>query len=119
MESVIQSELDIAEEYILSKLFGDIYNIKLGLVVNTVLNLKGVNLHNLINQKILEFENKIKPYMTETGYIDGNKLTETLTNKFVILKGCITFPTLKPIEYAKILDEMIGIEAIGMLLKNL
>lgn len=119
MDNVIQSELDIAEEYILSKLFGDIYNIRLGMVANAVLNLKGVNLQDLINRKLLEIEDKVKPYMTETGYMDGNKLTETLTNKFPILKGCITFPTLKPIEYAKILDELIGIEVIGQVLKSL
>ena len=51
MEDLIQTELDIAEEYILTKIFGSIDNVKLSGVANWLFTQisKGKNFENFIN----------------------------------------------------------------------
>lgn len=121
MEDLIQQELDIAEEYILTKLFGNINNIRLNAVPNWIFTqiAKGKSFENYINELIQKFEHISKDFMTDTGYLDGNKITEVITNKVPILKGCVNLPTLKPIDYAKMLDEIIGFEALGLIIRSL
>ena len=121
MEDLRQQELDIAEEYILVKLFGSVDNIRLNTVPNWLFTQfsKGKKFEDFINENIQKFEFVAKGFMTDTGYIDGNRVTEMLTNKATILKGALNLPTSKPIEYAKMLDEIIGFEALGNILRSL
>lgn len=120
MEDLIQSELDVAEEYILTQIFSSIDNVKLtGLagILFTQLS-KGKNFENFINEQLQKLEFYARCFMTENGYVNGNALTEALTTKAPILKGCINLPTLKPIEYAKMLDEFINFQALGHIIRS-
>jgi hypothetical protein len=121
MEDLLQTELDIAEEYILTKLFGNVNNIRLNAVPNWLFTqiAKGKKFEDFLNENIQKLEFISKGFMTETGYLDGNRITEIICNKVPILRGCVNLPTLKPIEYAKMLDEFINLEALGQLIKNL
>ena len=121
MEDLRQSELDIAEEYILTKLFGDLNNIRLNAVPNWLFTQfsKGKKFEDFLNENIQKLEFISKGFMTENGYIEGNRISEIIGDKAPILKGCINLPTLKPIDYAKMLDEVINFEALGQLIRNL
>lgn len=121
MEDLLQQELDIAEEYILTKLFGDINNVRLNAVPNWIFTQfsKGKKFEDFLNENIQKLEFISKGFMTETGYLDGNRLSEVISNKAPILKGCVNLPTLKPIDYAKMLDEVINFEALGLIIRNL
>ena len=121
MEDLIQSELDVAEEYILTQIFGSIDNVKLSGVANWLFTqvTKGKNFEVFINEYIQKFELIAKGFITENGYINGNSLTEVITTKAPILKGCINLPTLKPIDYAKMLDEIINFQALGHIIRSL
>lgn len=120
MEDLIQSELDIAEEYILTKIFGSIDDVKLSGVANWLFTqiTKGKKFENFLNDNIKKFEFIAKGLMTENGYINGNSLTEIIIKKAPVLNGCINLPTLKPLDYAKLLDEIINFQALGILLKQ-
>lgn len=119
MEDLIQTELDLAEEYILVRMFGNLDDIKLSGVANWmfVQVTKGKNFNKFLNEYIEKFEFIARGFITETGYIDGNALTEIITSKAPILQGALNLPTLKPIEYARMLDEIINFEALGKLIK--
>lgn len=121
MEDLIQSELDIAEEYILTQIFGSLENVKLSGVANWLFTqvTKGKSFEVVLNENIQKFELIAKGFITETGYINGNSLTEFLTTKAPILKGCVNLPTLKPIDYAKMLDEVINFQALGKIIRSL
>lgn len=121
MEDLMQSELDIAEEFILTQTFGSLDNVKLSGVASWLFSqiTKGKNFEDFINDNINKFEFIAKGFMTETGYINGNTLTEFITAKAPILKGCISLPTLKPIDYAKTLDGIINFQALGTIIRNL
>lgn len=121
MEDLLQQELDIAEEYILTKLFGDINNIRLNAVPNWLFTqfTKGKKFEDFLNENIQKLEFICKGFMTENGYIEGNRISEIISDKAPILKGCVNLPTLKPIDYAKMLDEVINFEALGHIIRNL
>lgn len=121
MEDLIQSELDIAEEYILTQIFGSIDNVRLSGVANWLFTQisKGKSFEVFLNENIQKLEFISKGFITENGYINGNSLTEVITTKAPILKGCINLPTLKPIDYAKMLDEIINFQALGTIIRSL
>lgn len=121
MEDLIQTELDTAEEYILTKIFGCVDNVRLSGVANWLFTQfsKGKQFEQFVNENIKKFEFFAKGFITENGYINGNLLTEVITKKAPVLNGAINLPTLKPIEYAKLLDEIINFEALGNILRNL
>ena len=121
MEDLIQTELDIAEEYILTQIFGSVDNVRLSGVANWLFTQisKGKNFEDFINENIQKFEFIAKGFITEKGYINGNLLTELLIKKAPILNGCINLPTLKPIDYAKTLDSIINFQALGTIIRSL
>ncbi len=121
MEDLIQSELDIAEEYIITQIFGSVDNVKLSGTANWLFTqfTKGKNFTSFVNENISKFEFIAKGFISEDGYINGNSLTEIVTNKIPILNGCLNLPTLKPLEYAKALDEIINFKALGEILRKL
>ena len=116
---VIQSELDKFEEYILTKIFGNINNLQCSKVIQLYLMSKNIKLEQFINNKIQMFEAFISDYMTSDGMVEGDRLTKYVIEKYPALKGCITLPSLKLSEYAKIVDEIIGLDAVGHIIRNL
>lgn len=119
VNEVIQSELDRFEEYILTKIFGNINNLQCSKVIQLYLMSKNIKLEQFINNKIQMFEAFISDYMTSDGMIEGDRLTKYVIEKYPALKGCITLPSLKLSEYAKIVDEIIGLDAVGHIIRNL
>ena len=119
VNKVIQSELDRFEEYILTKIFGDVNNLQCSKVIQLYLMSKNIKLEQFINNKIQMFEAFISDYMTSDGIVEGDRLTKYVIEKYPALKGCITLPSLKLSEYAKIVDEIIGLNAVGHIIRNL
>ena len=119
VNEVIQSELDKFEEYILMKIFGNINNLQCSKVIQLYLMSKNIKLEQFINNKIQMFEAFISDYMTSDGMVEGDRLTKYVIEKYPALKGCITLPSLKLSEYAKIVDEIIGLNAVGHIIRNL
>ena len=119
VNEVIQSELDRFEEYILTKIFGNINNLQCSKVIQLYLMSKNIKLEQFINNKIQMFEAFISDYMTSDGIVEGDRLTKYVIEKYPALKGCITLPSLKLSEYAKIVDEIIGLNAVGHIIRNL
>lgn len=119
VNEVIQSELDRFEEYILMKIFGNINNLQCSKVIQLCLKLMNINLEKLINNKIQMFEAFISDYMTSDGIVEGDRLTKYFVEKHPILNGCITLPSVKLSEYAKMIDEIIGLDAVGHIIRNL
>ena len=119
VNEVIQSELDRFEEYILMKIFGNINNLQCSEIIQLYLKLKNIKLEKFINNKIQMFEAFISDYMTSDGIIEGDRLTKYVIEKCPALNGCITLPSLKLSEYAKIVDEIIGLDAVGHIIRNL
>ena len=119
VNEVIQSELDRFEEYILTKIFGSISNLQCNKVIQLYLMSKNIKLEQFINNKIQMFEAFISDYMTSDGIVEGDRLTKYVIEKCPALNGCITLPSLKLSEYAKIIDEIIGLNAVGHIIRNL
>ena len=112
----IQKELDIAEEYILTKLIGNTCNPIISSKLKFLLSTFNINIENVINEKLLVFESLSRMYMTEDGYYDGNKLGELIGN----LLNCekINLPNIKPIDVAIFIDNLLNIDSIGKLIQN-
>ena len=119
VNEVIQSELDRFEEYILAKIFGNINNLQCSKVIQLYLMSKNIKLEQFINNKIQMFEAFISDYMTSDGIVEGDRLTKYVIEKYPALNGCITLPSIKLSEYAKIIDNIIGLDAVGHIIRNL
>jgi hypothetical protein len=118
MRNQIQRELDRAEEYILTVLFGDYKNPVLSKKIQLFLIAKGINFEDYINKKIELFEEFSYDFMTEEGYYEGSKLTKALLLQFPQLAG-LEIPDIKPIDFFKMLNNLIGLEAIGRVIQNI
>ena len=99
--NLIQTELDMAEEYILKCLFGDINNPQVNAAIKSFLTLQGKSVAGTINEYIDKFETIIKPMLKENGYIDGAKFSELLKIKF---KQEIPIQDFRIIELARALE---------------
>jgi hypothetical protein len=118
MPNRIQQELDIAEEYILTKLFQDVKNPVISKKLQLVMIAKNINFDEFINEKIAVFEEFSKDFMTDDGYYNGNQLSRALALKYPNFSNT-ELPNMKPIELAKMLDSFIGLDKIGNLIQNL
>lgn len=118
MRSLIQRELDKAEEYIFTILFKDIKNPVLSNKIRFFLFVKNIDFDDWINNKIMIFEKSSQDFMNENGYYNGEKLTKALTLKYPVLEG-IQIPDIKPIDLFKLLNELLCIEQIGQLIQTL
>lgn len=118
MPSRIQRELDIAEEYVLTRLFGSVDNPVISKKLQLVLIAKNINFDDFINEKIEIFEEFSKDFMNEDGYYNGNQLSRALALKFPLLQD-IQLPNMKPIELVKMLDSVINLDSIGQMIQNL
>lgn len=118
MRSQKQRELDRAEEYVLTALFGDINNPKLSPKVKLFLVAKGISFDDFINEKIEIFETFSSDFMNDEGYYIGEKISKVLAIKFPLLQG-LQIPDIKPIDLFKMLNNIIGIEAIGQVIQTI
>lgn len=118
MPNRIQQELDIAEEYILTRLFQDVKNPVISKKLQLVMIAKNINFDDYINEKIEIFEEFSKDFMTDDGYYNGHQLSRALALKFPAFSNT-ELPNMKPIEVAKMLDSFINIESIGQMIQNL
>jgi hypothetical protein len=118
MQSQIQKELDRAEEYVLTALFGDINKPKLSPKVQLFLVAKGISFDDFINHKIEIFEAFSVDFMNEEGYYIGDKLSKAITLQFPQLQG-LEIPNIKPIDFFKMLNNLIGIETIGQIIQTI
>ena len=118
MRSQIQRELDRAEEYVLTALFGDTSSPRLSPKVKLFLVAKGISFDEFINEKIDMFETFSKDFMNEDGFYIGEKITKALTIQFPLLEG-LHIPDIKPIELFKALNQLVGLEAIGQMIQTL
>lgn len=117
MTRIIQKELDKAEEYVLNKLFGDINNPVISKKLQFILVAKKVDFDKFINEKIEIFEELIKDFINDDGYLDGEQISKMLAIQFPELKGLL-LPDIKPLELAKLIDNIVGLEAIGQFIQN-
>lgn len=80
--NLIQTELDMVEEYIITCLFGNVQQPKVNDLVKSFITLSGKNVISVINDTILKFENTVRPLLKENGYVDGEKFSNLLSIKF-------------------------------------
>ena len=118
MRNQIQRELDRAEEYVLSTLFGDITHPHISPKIQLFLVAKGISFEDFINEKINVFEEFSKDFMNEDGYYIGDKLSKALITQLPILEG-LNIPDTKPIELLKALNQLVGLENIGRMIQTL
>lgn len=118
MRNQIQRELDRAEEYVLTALFGDVNNPRISNKIKFFLIAKNINFDDYINTRIAMFEEFSQDFMTDEGYYDGDKLTKALKLQFPLLEG-LNIPNMKPIDFFKMLDKLVGLETIGQMIQNL
>ena len=118
MTNTVQREIDLAEEYILNKLFVDYRNPQISNKIKIFLIANNTDFNSFINQKILEVEEIIKPVMLENGYLDGNKISKIIAVYLPDLQG-LNLPNIRPIELVQLLDKMLNLEKIGNLLQKI
>lgn len=112
-KSLIQSELDMAEEYILTCIFGNVQNPQINSTIKSFLALKGKDPIELINEYIDKFEAIVKPLLKSNGYVDGEKLSKLLEiklNQSISLTG-----DCRLIEVARVFEPQL--KSIGSLLR--
>ena len=102
--NLIQTELDMAEEHILTCLFGDIHSPKVNTFVETFLAMRGKSLVGTINEYLVKFETLIKPILKENGYVDGAKFSNLMKVKF---NKDITIQDFRLIELTRALEPML------------
>lgn len=100
MESLIQTELDLFETYILETVFSSSENPQLNGMVNAFLSFRGIDFKEKINSTINTFENFMKPLMTEKGYVDGKKINNLLS-VFIPEVQNTTIPDFRLIDVAR------------------
>lgn len=82
MENLIQAELDIVEEHILTCLFGDATNPQINGAIKSYFTIIGQNPIHIINDNLKKFETIVKPYMNPNGKVSGEKISALLEARF-------------------------------------
>lgn len=82
MTNLIQAELDIVEEHLLSCLFQDANNPQINGAIKSYCAITGKNPIHLINDSITKFEQIVRPLMQENGMVSGEKLAQLLAVRF-------------------------------------
>lgn len=111
-----QQELDMAEEYILSKLFSNATNPVISKKWEAILILKNINYREKINEYLNIFEIFAKDLQKENGYFDGNKTTQLMILQFPYLQGLV-LPDIRPIDFFRLVDNLIGLDKIGEIIQ--
>lgn len=101
MSNLIQTELDLFEEHLLTCLFKDINNPQFNSTVKSFLVMSGKNPIDILNEAIIKFENIAKPFLKDNGYVDGTKLSKLLEIRF---KQQIPISDFRLIDVSRILE---------------
>ncbi len=104
MDNLIQTELDLAEEHILKCLFKSASKPQVGGLAATFLSLQGKSLTPLLNSSILSAEAFLKPWLKDNGYVDGEKLSLYIKNKF---DREVVIPDFRLVEFARAIEPML------------
>lgn len=118
MTEAIQKELDIAEEYILAKLIGNIKAPIISPKIKFYLKMRGISIESIINENIAMFEAYARDFMNDSGYFDGAKISSMLVAYAPFLEG-VYVPNFKPIEAVLLFDRFIKLEKIGKVIQTL
>ena len=114
---VRQSELDMAEELVLTKLFGNAQAPIISKKWEMLLALTGVDYRQKINDCLLIFEQFAKDAQKENGMFDGQKISRLMIIQFPQLQG-LNLPDIRPIDLARLIDGMINLEQLGVYLRE-
>ena len=117
MMDVRQSELDMAEEFVLTKLFGNAQAPVISKKWEMLLALKGIDYRQKINDYLLIFEQFAKDAQKENGMFDGQKISRLMIIQFPQLQG-LNLPDIRPIDLARLIDGMINLEQLGVYLRE-
>lgn len=79
---LIQMELDMAEEHLLTCLFRDANNPQFNNTAKSFLMMSGKDPVSILNNSISQFETIVRPFLKENGYVDGNKLSQLIEIRF-------------------------------------
>lgn len=118
MRNQMQRELDRAEEYVLTALFGDVQKPIISKKIQFFLVAKGIDFDSYINEKIQVFEEFSKDFMNDEGYYIGEKLSKALSIQYPQLQG-LEIPDIKPIDFFKAVNQLVGLEKLGQMIQNI
>ena len=114
---VKQNELDMAEEFVLTKLFGNAQTPVISKKWEILLALKGIDYRQKINDYLFLFEQFAKDAQKDNGMFDGQKISHIITIQYPQLQGLV-LPDIRPIDLARFLDGMINLEKLGAYLRE-
>jgi hypothetical protein len=89
LEDLKQNELDLAEEKLIRSLFNG--SLEPSPVASLVFKTTGFN----PNKLIMQFEGLIKPFMTDTGLLDGSRLRSALRQMYPRISEIIPMKTIR------------------------
>ena len=114
---VKQNELDMAEEFVLAKLFGNAQTPGITKKWEILLALKGIDYRQKINDYLFLFEQFAKDAQKDNGMFDGQKISHIMTIQYPQLQG-LNLPDIRPIDLARFIDGMINLEKLGAYLRE-
>lgn len=82
MNNLVQMELDMVEEHLLTCLFRDANNPQFNSTAKSFFVMSGKDPIAMINSSITQFETAVRPFLKENGYVDGEKLSRLIAVKF-------------------------------------
>lgn len=82
MHNLVQMELDMVEEHLLTCLFKDANNPQFNSTAKSFFVMSGKDPIAMINDSITQFETAVKPFLKENGYVDGSKISQLIEVKF-------------------------------------
>lgn len=114
---VKQNELDMAEEFVLAKLFCNAQTPVISKKWEILLALKGIDYRQKINDYLFLFEQFAKDGQKDNGMFDGQKISHIITIQYPQLQGLV-LPDIRPIDLARFIDGMVNLEKLGAYLRE-
>ena len=111
-----QQELDMAEEFVLAKLFGNAQAPVISKKWEILLALKGIDYRQKINDYLFLFEQFAKDAQKDNGMFDGQKISHIMTIQYPQLQGLV-LPDIRPIDFFRLVDNLIGLDKIGEIIQ--
>ena len=113
---VKQNELDMAEEFVLAKLFGNAQTPVISKKWEILLALKGIDYRQKINDFLFLFEQFAKDVQKDNGMFDGQKISHIIAIQYPQLQGLV-LPDIRPIDFFRLVDNLIGLDKIGEIIQ--
>ena len=82
MNNLVQMELDMVEEHLLTCLFKDANNPQFNNTAKSFFVMSGKDPIAMLNTCISQFETAMRPFLKPNGYVDGAKLSQLIEAKF-------------------------------------